>query len=554
MIARRMNLAASLCRYGFSVWTPWVPRNNPHGRILGVRCLNEIRLHETFLKNGWMKPFSEDVEGMEPEQCHWTTNPGQKELKTLIQMFSELEDKKRNMSALIHFDYLVNTWAKKSKHPEFAEKWMKHRLQKKMNKMLKMSLILGYMNSFTGLSPSEVDENQILKCFMEIKDDIIYADSSTFAMVIEPLCMTSKYKDCLELVRNYNKSIENIKAVTPINIANHLHHIVNAAFRYGDRDVSEALIGQYKDNLSAAVVEKLWQGLLHQSDKLPVDYTLRLLGVIQHFYPSDHRVEDLKQALIIQGKQPQITETFVTRDETCKNCGATVGQCHFNEKSLERIQASIFETLNKHHSETFQTFLQFLKRHGKFDFVVDGMWVMHKFTGGSAYTQAERMQSGELMKDFLLRELPGQKLVIGRNILFQMVGDILEHPSITRFPVRYSRDERMKAASGIDDLFVLYAALHSQPDSYIISGDFMNDHKKQIDSELQDFYSRWMSSRTIHPKLYYSPKTILKCHKHFTPKPVTKTENGWHIVTSSIPLQTKRHTDNIRPTLWCVQE
>lgn len=84
--------------------------------------------------------------------------------------------------------------------------------------------------------------------------------------------------------------------------------------------------------------------------------------------------------------------------QTCQNCGAAIEPSHFHQEKLQRMQASIHDTLSKHHSESFETFLQFLQKNTDFRYVVDGMWILHKITRGNASTSDEKKQAGKQMK------------------------------------------------------------------------------------------------------------------------------------------------------------
>lgn len=289
MIFHRSKLAVS--RFGMGLWSCGAPGNKPLCRTLGVRHANVV--HQMFLEKGLLKRNELD-DGVTSQPMQWIPDPGQREFEKLVQMFSELENRK-NISTLFHFDTRVNHWAKKSKSPEFAEKWLNYRLQKPVTKAIKVSLILGYLNSFTELRHSKVHENKILHYMNEIENDLKYVDSKTFAMVIAPLCMTRQYKECLEMVRRFNKNIENVQGITPISIAFYLHHFVNAAITHGHKQFAKELISQYCDNMTKSRLTKLWTCLLQHSDTLSVDSTLELLSIVQHLYPSHDMILKMEQ-------------------------------------------------------------------------------------------------------------------------------------------------------------------------------------------------------------------------------------------------------------------
>jgi hypothetical protein len=275
------------------VWSSGALGNKPLCRGITLRHAKAVQ--EMFIENGWMK-LDEPDEGDRSQRIHWTENPGQQEFDKLVQVFADLENS-QNTSTLLHFDNHVNLWAKKSKTPEFAEKWLNHRLQKPVATAFRLSLILGYLNSFTELGPSKTHEKRILHYMKEIENDLKYVDSRTFAMVIEPLCMTRKYKECLAMVKRYNQNLDNVPGVVPVPIPVYLHYFVNAAIVYGDIQFARKLINQYCDSIDMYHLQKLWACLLKHSDTLPVETSLQLLSTVQHLYPSPSVIETMEQIL-----------------------------------------------------------------------------------------------------------------------------------------------------------------------------------------------------------------------------------------------------------------
>jgi hypothetical protein len=84
--------------------------------------------------------------------------------------------------------------------------------------------------------------------------------------------------------------------------------------------------------------------------------------------------------------------------QTCQKCGAAIEPSHFRQEKLQKIQASIYNTLSEHHPESFETFLQFLQNNKDFNYVVDGMWILHQTTRGNATTSEKKRQAGTEMK------------------------------------------------------------------------------------------------------------------------------------------------------------
>lgn len=68
-------------------------------------------------------------------------------------------------------------------------------------------------------------------------------------------------------------------------------------------------------------------------------------------------------------------------------------------------------------------------------------------------------------------------------------------------------DERTKSASSLDDLFLLYAALHFNQSCYILTGDFMRDHVSKLKENLTELCSRWILSKSVMTDQKFAPNS-----------------------------------------------
>lgn len=68
-------------------------------------------------------------------------------------------------------------------------------------------------------------------------------------------------------------------------------------------------------------------------------------------------------------------------------------------------------------------------------------------------------------------------------------------------------DERTKSASSLDDLFLLYAALHFNQSCYIVTGDYMRDHISKLKENLTELCSRWILSKSIMTYQKFTPNS-----------------------------------------------
>lgn len=495
------------------------------------RCLSKV--HQMFINNGLMTVHSQKNTKI---TIQWNKELDEREYEKLVGMFSEVESEIKTPS-LLHFDSLVSNWALNTKRPEFAERWLNFRLQKECSRAVKVSLVLDYINSFTGLKPDEIDEQKIINTVSEIKTDLMKVDSVTFTKVIPALCMTSGYKYCLELMMEFTKNHKRDVYLLPRNIAYRLPDVIDAAIRNDDLKFAAEIIREHKD-ISNQFLLTLWKRLLQHSDTLSVDCIFELLSSVDNFNLPHSIKNDLLQVLEKDKKQWTVFKNSLIKDKHCKSCGEKIEPCFFDGEGMEMIKTNISATLDRHNKERFSTFLQFLHFLEDVNYVVDGMWINHHFL----FKENKKYLSTMELEDYLHQYLPGKKLIIARNVFFHQHEHIFDSPDIIGFPVNYSNDERTKSASSLDDLFLLYAALHFNQSCYILTGDFMRDHVSKLKENLTELCSRWILSKSVMTDQKFAPNSWTL---PITAKPFVKTEKGWHISTSN-----RIHS----PTVWCIQE
>lgn len=254
------------------------------------RCLSKV--HQMFINNGLMTVHSQKNTKI---TIQWNKELDEREYEKLVGMFSEVESEIKTPS-LLHFDSLVSNWALNTKRPEFAERWLNYRLQKECSRAVKVSLVLDYINSFTGLKPDEIDEQKIINTVSEIKTDLMKVDSVTFTKVIPALCMTSGYKYCLELMMEFTKNLKRDVYLLPRNIAYRLPDVIDAAIRNDDLEFAAEIIREHKD-ISNHFLLTLWKRLLQHSDTLSVDCIFELLSSVDNFNLPHSIKNDLLQVL-----------------------------------------------------------------------------------------------------------------------------------------------------------------------------------------------------------------------------------------------------------------
>ena len=267
------NISVSMFRFGLHLrCTDVIPRK------VGV-------VRSMFIENGLMAMVT-NQEGKILE-IKWDKDPSEKDFKTLVQLFSKIEKQQNKVPVILHFDSLISDWAKTYENMELAEKWLDFRLQQKLTKFEKVSLVRGYMMSFTSLDPSEFDENKVLQIFERIENDLDNLDNSTFCGIVTPLSLTRRYKDCLGLIE------EHFSGPKEWSIKKNCYsYIVDGALRNNDVTYAAQIIREYKD-LNPDRIDSLWVSVLKHSNKLSVDYMLDLLSLVDNLNPSSEVLMDL---------------------------------------------------------------------------------------------------------------------------------------------------------------------------------------------------------------------------------------------------------------------
>lgn len=498
---------------------------------LHTRTKRINKVHQKFIDNGMMTILAS---GKNQGTLKWNKKPDEREYEKLTGMFSEFESE---IPTLMLFDKLVSEWASDTKCPEFAERWLNFRLQKKCSRAVKVSLILDYIKSVTGLRPEEIDEEKVINTINGIKTDLMKVDNFTFSKVIKPLCTINRYKYCMELMREYVQKNGEGVFFLPHTLGNCLPHFIDAAIRNNDLKFAAGIIKEHKD-VAHQFILSLWECLLQHSDTLSVDCIFELLSSLDNVNLPHAAENDLLQVLERDEKQWMVFRNSTIKDKHCGNCGEKIEPCFFGEEGIEMLKTNISATLERYNRERFEAFLQFLHFLKDVNYVVDGMWLNHHFQRRESNARYKTVK----MEDYLYHFLPGRKLIIGRNIFFHRHKDIFDSPNIIGFPVNFSSDERIKFASSLDDLFVLYAALHLNQSCYIVTGDFMRDHLSKLNSNLQQLSSRWLSSKCLMIENITSARSW---KFPISTKPFVKTEKGWHIgIANKIN----------SPEVWCIQE
>ncbi|KAH9525142.1 hypothetical protein Btru_000424 [Bulinus truncatus] len=388
-----------------------------------------------------------------------------------------------------------------------------------------LTFYIGLLGATTNNSADQ--ENEVKSLFDKLKSKTEVLDAASIEVLISALSKTKYYLECLPLLDIYKE----FNGLGPGIMCDMLDaglkyqnvDIINMAFRefnIGDADPSQItsrvpqLVQTCLLSGNAAGMEMVMDFLrmhLLQLSKPDLDKIIELLNRHQH----DQWIMNFGH---IQSKRgvcsvcrSQMKEIEITDEEFSAVRNAFLNQVIIGKNIF--YKSSVVEVKN---------FTHFIKVRNPFDVVIDGLNVVHKGRGGPS-----KIRLGAALNFFL--DQKKNVLLLGSKILMKYLPRIKQPQLLHIF---------LTDTTKADDVFFLYAALHSGKDCLIVTSDKLRDHKFLLQKDLRPVFYKWLKSVQIHR--WYSASENFDASGFsivrrdiFDVGPV-KDNDGWHIPLNDV--------------------
>ncbi|XP_055704879.1 mitochondrial ribonuclease P catalytic subunit [Phlebotomus papatasi] len=363
---------------------------------------------------------------------------------------------------------------------------------------------------------TQTEEEEIGQIYGKLREKFPHFDANTSEGIIAALSMTSRWKECLELM-------DGIEILCKPSTNTYMS-VIEAAFRHNDKVIALQILEKSVRNSRIPKCSALiaW-----------IDFCDHQGGDIQEFLHfvetndlqiSDEVIKRLEKHL--QNIGIPSWRTAVDPNGTCYECSMPMKPVRLSDEEFAELQSQFLskvlireDVFLKSNPKEVEVFRKFLSRTQPFDCIVDGLNVaLSKGTSRTGDILAKNLIG--VVRHFSRK---GQKvLVLGRK---HMNGWPQEYMTLLRNQAKVFLTDNLSQ----DDPFLLYAALTSGKDCTIVSRDLMRSHAFLLGTqELRSSFRKWQHTNQF--RLEYSPgkKIVLQAPPMFS---VTAHEidGQWHV-------------------------
>ncbi|XP_055692147.1 mitochondrial ribonuclease P catalytic subunit [Lutzomyia longipalpis] len=364
---------------------------------------------------------------------------------------------------------------------------------------------------------SAEEEDEIVALFEKLKSKFPVFDVNTAEGVIAGLSITSRWRECLELLQN------NSFMCTPTIAA--YTYTISAAFRNGEKDIALRVIAKsLRDSrIPRCSALTAWIDFCSRVDGESIEEFLQFLS-FNDLQISTEVIEKIEAHL--DGKGIPSWRSSIDDNGVCSICHTHLKPVQVSDEEFRRLQEGFLkdvlirdDVFLKSNPKEVAAFQKFLSQHQPFDCIVDGLNVaLSKGTGRSTEIQARNLIN--VVRHFSRK---GQKvLVLGREHMSRWPKEQL---NVLKGQAKVFLTDNLSH----DDPFLLFAALSSGKHCCIVSRDLMRTHAFLLGSdELRNTFRKWQ--HTHQYRLDYSPgtKVIFQTPPTFSVA-AHEVNNHWHV-------------------------
>ncbi|CAO1405542.1 unnamed protein product [Diamesa serratosioi] len=379
------------------------------------------------------------------------------------------------------------------------------------------------------------NEKAILELYSSLTKKHSLLDATTAENAIHGLCVTKEWMKSFEL-------LDMIKITSSPNSTTY-SVIITKAFSSGCEDVGWKLMNEMMKNLKEPRSDVY---LAWFKNYTKVDELEKMLMFISDngFLISDEVIEELSK--IFRSLKYNCKITKVKKSGYCISCSQHLSRIELNEAEFKKLSKTFLDNVLikndvylRSNPEEVQRFQSFVDRTLPYDCVIDGLNVA--FSHGvknSAAVYAKTLCS--VVKHFADQ---GQKcLVLGRKHMTYWPKEQMNY-------IRKNSALFLTENISSDDLFILYAALKSGPQTNIFSRDLMRGHSYLLENNEKRLFRRWQQQHQFSLiTTTTNGKVIIKAPIEFELR-AHKVNDTWHI-PFTVETQQQQQQSFEMPSSW----
>ncbi|GFS71246.1 mitochondrial ribonuclease P protein 3 [Nephila pilipes] len=386
---------------------------------------------------------------------------------------------------------------------------------------------LKYM-ALCGKNVDLCDEEIIFQTFEKVKsmiDTSPVLDITCTEHIIRGLYKTKQWQLCFDYLKKL-----------PCELTREIkNHLATAAIRNDDEALAWEILTKWlkseEDPNNEVIVEFLLYALRLQFKdwRIGDEFIVKFFQYIQ----KKGVILDIKVIKFVENyfknhpKEWKVLSTKVHRSGECNSCKRNLELVDFSNEDFIRLRDLFLERSLKKNDIFINTtdkelnkYLKFIDSRKPFEFVLDGL--------NAAHTVQTKKDGKQLAIQLLkivdrLSKNSNRLLVLGRQHMGTWPRSILNKIS-QKASVFLTND------SSQDDPFIVYAALASGPDAYIVSQDLMRDHIARLDNpKLIWLFQRWQQTHQIYLSIAEDGKFKFMEPLRYSINIQGSMEKGWHI-------------------------
>ncbi|KAJ9596625.1 hypothetical protein L9F63_012322 [Diploptera punctata] len=374
-----------------------------------------------------------------------------------------------------------------------------------------------------------VNEQLILSLYDELRAKCSVLDASTSENMILGLCLTSRWREAVEL-------IDMIKLTCNPGGLEYCA-VIKKAFENDEVGLSTKCLEEmlqigrlprpevylswldYLDRLCSGDVRVRWR---------KVEETVLSFLVDNDLVPTRVVAERLREWHKVAAPGNCSEFTSVTHRGVCKSCKKFLNPIKITRTEFEKLQSAFLEKVvigrdmfSKTTPEELENFKRYVKSTAPYDIVLDGLNIAYAMGKKNSYTNFA-FSLEKVVEHFTMKS---QKvLVLGRK-------------HMQSWPRKYMnsvyKNARVFLAQNMsqDDPFLLYAALYSGEGTNFLSRDLMRSHSYLLkDKDLKSTFKRWQLQHQYQLQYITQQGTVhLKLPLNFNPMVQRSSDGTWHI-------------------------
>ncbi|XP_064622293.1 mitochondrial ribonuclease P catalytic subunit-like isoform X2 [Lineus longissimus] len=382
-----------------------------------------------------------------------------------------------------------------------------------------VSILKHFLDLCRKCDESDVQED-IYRVYDVLNERLDLLDFDTITVIIMALCKTKRWKESLELQRK----VETLEKP----VASSLSSIARAAVEAADFRTVDTVLHKMGDLCFFPSPFVYTEVIRMKNFETSFDMLLMMLRHMRKnlWYLDESVAKEMKEWFVTKdpkGGSWQVNLTRVNKSGFCEHCNHRMERVHLSDKDFKMLRASFMErsvigqdVFVNTTPEEIEEFEAFLKKNGPYDIVIDGLNIVHA-TKHSNYHRLLNVVTQcwqQRWRSLVLIRAHAQKLKVLTKV--QQKADVFFAKNLSS-----------------DDPFLVYAALHSGKNTYIMSRDELRDHRYLLGEKMANLFKVWQRSHQVvlNNVIMHGPRQG-GAWLRFPPKHqvcAQESRDGWHI-------------------------